>query len=251
MEGFENKDSLSKEESLRYSRQMLFPGWGEPVQNKLRASEVLVAGAGGLGSPVAIYLAAAGIGKLRIGDSDTVEATNLNRQILYNYSHLGKNKAACAEATLREFNPHIRVIPLPGKIGESTVRELVGDSQIIVDCLDNFPTRYILNKWALKKKIPYVFAAVWGLDGQITFLNPGKTPCLECIYPEAPPAETFPIIGATPGVIGCLEAMETIKYLAGLGGNLENKLLVWSGQEHTFRKVKIRQMPHCRACSGL
>lgn len=250
MRDLENKDSLSKEESLRYSRQMLFPDWGEPVQNKLRASEVFVAGVGGLGGPATIYLAVAGLGKLRIGDSDTVEATNLNRQILYNYSHLGKNKAACAGATLREINPHIQVIPLPRKIEESTVEELVGDSQIIVDCLDNFPTRYVLNKWAVKKKIPYVFAAVWGLDGQITFINPGRTPCLECLYPEAPPAETFPVIGATPGVIGCLEAMETIKYLTGLGGNLENKLLVWSGKEQTFRKIKIKKSPGCRTCSG-
>ena len=241
---------MLKEESLRYNRQMLFPGWGEAAQERLKEAEVFVAGAGGLGSPAALYLVAAGVGKLRIGDDDTVEITNLNRQILYNNAHLGQSKALSAEKTLRKLNPHTEVIPLPKRIEGSTVEELVGESRIIVDCLDNFPTRYILNKWALKKKIPYVFAAVWGLDGQITFLNPGKTPCLECLYPEAPPAETFPIIGATAGVIGCLEALEAIKYLAGLGGNLENRLLVWSGKEQTFRKVTIKKNPNCRICLG-
>lgn len=230
---------------------MLFPDWGESVQNKLRESEVFVAGAGGTGSPTAIYLTVAGIGKLRIGDSDTVEVTNLNRQILYDDSHLGKNKAASAEMTLRRLNPHVEVIPQVEKIEESTVEVLVGGSQIIVDCLDNFPARYVLNRWAVKKKIPYIFAAVWGLDGQITFINPGKTPCLECIYPEAPPAETFPVIGATAGVIGCLEAMEAIKYLTGSGENLENELLIWSGKENVFRKVKVQRNPDCRTCSSL
>jgi len=230
---------------------MLFPGWGESVQNKLKEAEVFIAGAGGVGSPVAIYLTIAGIGKLRIGDSDTVDVTNLNRQILYNDSCLGKSKAASAEETLRKLNPQVEVIPLARRIEEDTVEELVGESRIIVDCLDNFPTRYLLNKWAVKKQIPYIFAAVWGFDGQITFINSGKTPCLECIYPEAPPTETFPIIGATAGVIGGLEAMEVIKYLTGLGKNLENELLTWSGNENVFRKVKVQRNPGCGTCAGL
>ena len=137
---------MLKEESLRYNRQMLFPGWGEAAQERLKEAEVFVAGAGGLGSPAALYLIAAGVGKLRIGNDDTVEITNFNRQILYNNAHLGQNKALLAEETLRKLNPHVEIIPLPKKIEESTVGELVGESRIIVDCLDNFPTRYILNK---------------------------------------------------------------------------------------------------------
>ncbi|MEW6002384.1 MAG: HesA/MoeB/ThiF family protein [Nitrospirota bacterium] len=242
---------FSREELNRYNRQMIMEGWGIETQKRLKESTVFIAGAGGLGSPVSIYLAVAGIGNIRICDFDVLDWSNLNRQILHNHNRIGTNKAASAKRTLEELNPDINVVALAEKIVSENVDTLVGDSAIIVDCMDNFPTRYILNEAAIRKDIPFVFGSIWGMEGRISFIKPPETPCLRCIYPEAPPSETFPVVGATPGVIGSLQALEVIKYFSGVGENLKGKLMVWDGYRVEFKNYRAYKDPDCPVCSKI
>lgn len=239
---------LSEREMKRYHRQMLMAGWGEDTQKKLKGSTVFIAGAGGLGSPVSIYLAVAGIGNIRIADFDSPDVSNLNRQILHNHERVGINKAESAKMTLNVLNPDVHVSVFPMRITAENVDELVGDAEIIMDCMDNFPTRYVLNECAMRKKIPLVFGSIYGMEGRLSFIQSPETPCLKCIYPEAPPSEVFPVVGATPGVIGTLQALECIKYLTGIGEPLKGKLLVWAGKSVEFKKYKAHKDPHCPAC---
>jgi adenylyltransferase/sulfurtransferase len=229
---------------------MLLDRWGEPGQKKLKESTVFIAGAGGLGSPVAIYLAAAGIGRLRICDYDTLEISNLNRQILHTHTRVGKYKALSAKVTLKKINPHVKVEASYKKIDEESIAELVGNSSVIVDCMDNFPTRYILNNFAIKKGLVLVHGSIWGLEGRLTTMYFPKTPCLACIFPDSPPSGVFPVVGVTPGVIGCLQATEVIKYLVGIGENLYNHLLIFDGKDMVFKKLKVRVDPNCPVCSN-
>lgn len=233
---------------LRYNRQLLIDGWGEEGQKKLKNSTVFIAGAGGLGSPVSVYLAVAGIGRIVICDFDSVEMTNLNRQILHSHTRIGINKALSAKITLTGINPDVEVIPITDKITESNAYDIVGDSKIILDCMDNLETRYILNEVAIKKGIPLVFGAIYGIQGMLSFIHSPETPCLKCLFPEAPPKETFPVVGATAGVIGALQALETIKYLVGIGKNFKNKLLVWDGMSGDFKTFKAQKDPSCNVC---
>jgi adenylyltransferase/sulfurtransferase len=152
--------------------------------------------------------------------------------------------------TLERLNPDIKVTAFSEKITEETVDTLVGDAQIIVDCMDNFPTRYILNECAIRKGIPLVYGSIWGMDGMLSFIQSPETPCLRCIFPEAPPQETFPVVGATPGVIGSLQALETIKYLTGIGSNLKGYILVWNGMQQEFKKYRTRKDPECSVCEA-
>ncbi len=242
---------LSEQELKRYNRQMLMEGWGEETQRKLKESTVFIAGAGGLGSPVSIYLAVAGVGHIRICDFDSPDWSNLNRQILHNHNRIGTNKAVSAAQTLSELNPDITVTAFTDKIVEENVDELVEDADIIVDCMDNFPTRYVLNASAMRKGIPLVFGSIWGMEGRLSFIHPPETPCLQCIFPEAPPKEVFPVVGATPGVIGSLQALEVIKYLTGAGKNIKGKLMVWDGVNTEFRNLRAYKDPDCPACNGI
>ena len=242
---------FSEQELKRYNRQMMMSGWGEDTQKKLKNSTIFIAGAGGLGSPVSIYLAVAGIGNIRICDFDSPDWSNLNRQILHNHNRIGLNKALSAKKTLEELNPDIKVTAFTDKIVEENVDSLVGDAALIVDCMDNFPTRYVLNGSAIRKNIPLVFGSIWGMEGRLSFINPPSTPCLKCIYPDSPPQETFPVVGATPGVIGTLQALEVIKYLTGVGENIRGKLMVWNGLKVEFKNYKAYKDPECPACGHM
>ncbi|MCS7203903.1 MAG: HesA/MoeB/ThiF family protein [Thermodesulfovibrio sp.] len=233
---------------LKYSRQMMIEGWEKEGQMKLKNSTVFIAGAGGLGSPASIYLAVAGVGKIVICDFDTVETTNLNRQILHSLTRVGINKALSAKITLSAINPDVEIIAITEKITEKNAFELIGETQIIIDCMDNFETRYILNEVAVRKNIPLVFGAIYGMQGMLSFIQPPQTPCLKCLFPEAPQKETFPVVGATAGVVGTLQALEAIKYLVGIGKLLRDKLFVWDGMKGEFKTFKAQKDPLCPVC---
>jgi molybdopterin-synthase adenylyltransferase len=242
---------LAQEELERYGRQMIMEGWGEETQRRLKQATVFVAGAGGLGSPVSIYLAVAGIGHIRICDFDSPELTNLNRQILHDHTRIGTNKATSAKRTLATLNPHVEVTAIADKIDSDNVDAIVGDAALILDCMDNFATRYILNECAIRRRIPLVYGGIWGMEGRMSFLAPPETPCLRCLFPAAPPSEVFPVVGATPGVIGTLQALEAIKYLTGIGTNLKGKLLVWDGRICQFKTLNTPRDPDCSTCGGM
>ncbi|MCK9306358.1 MAG: HesA/MoeB/ThiF family protein [Methanoculleus sp.] len=237
---------LLERERERYSRQILL--FGEEGQERLKDAKVFIAGAGGLGCPIALYLAVAGIGEIRIADRDIVDRTNLNRQVLHRESDIGELKARSAEAKLREANPDIRVEAFATTIDATNVRDLVGDVDLIVDAMDNFSTRYLLNQEALRSGMPLIHGAIRGFDGQATTIIPGRTACLECIFPEAPPAEVFPVVGTTPGVIGLIQANEAIKYLLGKEDLLVNRLLLWDGLSTTLETYTVERRPDCPAC---
>jgi molybdopterin/thiamine biosynthesis adenylyltransferase len=240
---------LSKEELNRYNRQIICQDWGESGQEKVKDATIFIAGVGGLGGPVSIYLAAAGIGKLRICDNGRVEHSNLNRQVLYNDGHLNEAKVVAAKDVLSTLNPHIEVEHFQEEITHDSVHHLVGNSALIIDCLDNFATRYILNDFALSRKLPLVYGGVEGLAGQITFIHTPETPCLRCMIPEAPPPQrVFPIVGTTAGIIGCLEANEALKYITGIGSTLKGILMIWDGVDTNFHRIEVVKDPNCPAC---
>jgi molybdopterin/thiamine biosynthesis adenylyltransferase len=241
---------LTEEERQRYARQMMIPKWGEDAQGRLKASRVFIAGAGGLGSPVAFNLAVAGVGCLRICDFDSPERSNLNRQFLHDDSRIGMNKAESAKLTLARLNPHVVIEAVTERIEADNVDRLVTDADLVLDCMDNFPTRFILNAAAARKGIPLVHGSIWGFEGRATFVHVPHTPCLACTFREAPPREVFPVLGATPGIVGTIQAMEAIKYLAGVGSLLKGRLLCCDFLEMHFFEVKLRRDPTCSVCSG-
>ena len=237
---------LKNNEFERYERQIGI--FGEEGQEKLKNAKVFIAGAGGLGSPISIYLAVAGIGRIRVVDRDTIELSNLNRQILHWNKDLGRKKAASAKEKLEKINPDIEVEALSEEINKDNVFELIGDSELIVDAMDNFDTRYLLNKVAIMKKIPLFHGAVNGLYGQATTIIPGKTACLRCIFPVAPLQETPPVLGVTPGIIGLIQATEVIKYILGTGELLENRLLIWDGLNTKMGEITLQRNLKCEDC---
>jgi adenylyltransferase/sulfurtransferase len=241
---------LTQEEQQRYTRQMIIPKWGEDTQKRLKASKVFLAGAGGLGSPVSFNLAMAGIGVIRVCDFDSPELSNLNRQFLHDDSRIGMNKAESARLTLTRLNPHVHIEAIPEKIDETSVDRLVGDSDLILDCMDNYPTRFTLNAAAVRKGIPFVHGSIWGFEGRVSVFHAPETPCLACVFKEAPPREVFPVLGATPGITGTIQAMEAIKCLAGIGTLLKGRLLCCDYLEMRFFEVRIRRDPGCSVCSG-
>lgn len=242
---------LSERERLRYDRQMMIAGFGEAGQEKLKESRVLIAGAGGLGSPAALYLAAAGVGHLRIVDRDRVELSNLNRQILHGEGDLGNLKIDSAREKLVRLNPEIAIEAIQEEIRENTLPSLISGCDLIIDGLDNFPTRYLINEAIQKEKVPFVYGGILGFMGMATFIQPGRTPCLKCLFPQAPPPKKFAVLGTTPGIIGVLEANEAIKYFTGLGKLLSGRLLVYNGLELKFSEVVIEKNKECPVCGGL
>jgi len=243
--------ALSQDELLRYHRQIIYQDWGEEGQRKVKTATVFLAGVGGLGGPVSLYLAAAGVGRLRICDNGYVEFSNLNRQILYTDRDIDERKVLSAKNVLHQINPHIEIEYFSDNISGKNIETLAGDADVLVDCLDNFETRYILNEYAVYNKVPFVHAGVEGFAGQLTFIHPPETPCLQCVIPEAPlPQETFPIIGATAGIIGCLEANEVLKYITGIGSTLKGLLMIWNGIESEFYRIETDKDPNCRVCGS-
>jgi molybdopterin/thiamine biosynthesis adenylyltransferase len=240
---------VSDRERERYRRQILL--FGEEGQEKLKEAEIFIAGAGGLGSPAAMYLAVAGVGTLTLVDSDVVDLTNLNRQVLHSDRNIGEKKVASAQEKLEEMNPDITIRARDARIGEGNAAELVGRADGIVDCLDNYPARYLLNRVALAKGIPLFHGAIRGMYGQATTLIPGRTPCLSCIFPKAPPEEVFPVVGVTPGLIGMVQANEVLKYLLGSGELLAGRLFLWDGLQGQATEICVERNPACEACGDV
>ena len=239
---------LSDRERERYKRQILL--FGEEGQERLKKAEIFIAGAGGLGSPVAIYLAVAGVGTLNIVDSDVVDQSNLNRQILHSDRDIGKKKVASAGEKLREINPDITIRTVDAHLDETNAGNLVGDSDGIVDAMDNYPARYLLNRIALDRRIPLFHGAIRGMYGQATTIIPGKTPCLSCIFPKPPPEEVFPVVGVTPGLIAMVQATEVLKFLIGTGDLLTNRLFLWDGMQAQASEVCVERNPCCEVCGN-
>jgi adenylyltransferase/sulfurtransferase len=241
---------LPPAERSRYLRQMLIDGWGLQGQQRLRSATVFIAGAGGLGCPAALYLAAAGVGTIRLCDFGLVEASNLNRQILYTDADIGREKALRAADALRRLNSHVNIEPLVEKIDDASIERLAGDADLMLDCLDNFETRHVLNRFAVRKKLPLVHAGIEGLAGQMSFIHPPHTPCLFCMFPGSPPTgRVFPVAGVTPGIIGTAQAAEALKWLTGIGSTLQGQLLVWDGAIMEFQKIPVAKDKNCPVCS--
>ena len=247
--------SLTPEQRNRYQRHLLLPEVGEKGQLALFEKKVLMIGAGGLGSPAALYLAAAGVGTLGIIDMDVVDASNLQRQILHNLDRIGDRKVDSAKKTLTLMNPDLNVVTYDTRLGADNIEAIMTGYDLIVDGTDNFPTRYLVNDVSLKLGIPVVFGALFRFDGQVTIFKPHDGPCYRCMLPEPPPAEMAPscaeagVLGVLPGIIVSLQAMEAIKYLLNLGDSLSGRLLTYDALEASFRPLKIRRDPNCPACS--
>jgi len=238
-----------------YSRQVALHELGVNGQRKLRESKVAVVGVGGLGSIVALYLALAGIGYIKIIDQDILEIHNIHRQVLYSIDQIGYPKVEVAAERLRKANPDVYVEPIPESINALNAEKLIGDVDVVVDGLDNMNTRYIINRVCIKNRIPYVFGGAIGFEGNVSVFNPPETPCLECVFPSIndkalPTCETRGVIGATTGIIGAIEAMEAIKVIAGINSGLKGKLLVCDFKHMEFLAIKVFKRPNCPACSG-
>ncbi|MFC2115384.1 ThiF family adenylyltransferase [Bacteroidota bacterium] len=233
----------------RYQRQEGISGWDSEAQSSLENATVFIAGLGGLGNPVSMYLAAAGIGCLRICDNDRVELSNLNRQILYTENDIGRPKTDCTIKRISEFNSITKLESLTASINEENIGNLAGNADILVDCLDNKDTRDVLNRFAVENKLPLVHAGVNGLSGQLSFIHSPETPCMNCIYQDLKEVGPVSVLGAVAGTIGALQALEVIKYFTGTGDLLKNRLLIMDGGSMTFHETQIDKKPDCQVCS--
>src|SRR6476469_7010608 len=247
--------ALTPEQRERYSRHMLVPEIGIDGQQKLLDAKVLLLGAGGLGSPTALYLAAAGVGTLGIVDNDEVDLSNLQRQIIHNSERIGVPKVDSAEEAIRALNPDVQVVKYPTRIDASNIMEIIDGYDIVVDGVDNFPTRYLLNDATVRLKIPVVSASILGFDGQLSVFAPHDGPCYRCLYPVPPPAELAPscgangVLGVLPGTMGLLQATEVVKLIVGAGEPLIGRLLLYEALGATFTELKVRRDPECPICS--
>jgi sulfur-carrier protein adenylyltransferase/sulfurtransferase len=246
--------TLTHEQRERYGRHILLPEVGEAGQQKLLESRVLLLGAGGLGSPAALYLAAAGVGTIGIIDMDVVDSSNLQRQILHNTDRIGERKVDSAKKTLTALNPDVNVVTYDVRLGADNVLDIIDGYDVIVDGTDNFPTRYLVNDAALLKCIPVVHGSIFRFEGQVSVFQPYVGPCYRCLLPEPPPPELAPscseagVIGVLPGIIGSIQALEAIKLLLGIGDPLIGRLLAYDALEQSFRTFKVRRDPNCPAC---
>jgi sulfur-carrier protein adenylyltransferase/sulfurtransferase len=251
----ETPRTLTAEQRERYSRHLLLPEVGPDGQQKLLDAKVLLLGAGGLGSPAALYLAAAGVGTLGIVDNDEVDLSNLQRQVIHSSERIGVSKVDSAEQTINALNPDVKVQKYPVRLGPENIVEIIEGYDIVVDGLDNFPTRYLLNDASVRLGIPVVSAAILGFEGQLSVFKPYDGPCYRCLFPVPPPAELAPscgangVLGVLPGTMGLLQATEVIKLILGEGDPLIGRLLMYDALAATTTEVKVRRDPDCPICS--
>ena len=247
-------EGMTAEQRMRYSRHTLLPELGVEGQLKLLHSKVLLLGAGGLGSPTALYLAAAGVGTLGLVDDDLVDESNLQRQVIHNTERVGTPKTESARKTIEPLNPDVKVVEHRTRLDAANVLEIIGDYDLIVDGADNFPTRYLLNDASVRLRKPVVSASILAFDGQISTFVPFEGPCYRCLYPTPPPAELAPscgaagVLGVMAGVMGLLQANEVIKLVAGIGEPLIGRLLLYDSLGTRFTELKVRRDPDCPIC---
>jgi sulfur-carrier protein adenylyltransferase/sulfurtransferase len=246
--------SFTAEQAQRYSRHLLIPEVGEAGQHKLLSSKVLLIGAGGLGSPAAYYLASAGVGQLGIVDSDVVDLTNLQRQILHSTDRIGEPKAESAKRTLEALNPDVKVVTYQERLTSENIDRIITGYDVVVDGADNFPTRYLLNDASIKHRVPVVHGSIFRFEGQVTVFKPLEGPCYRCLFPEPPPPELSPscaeagVLGVLPGVIGTIQATEALKLVLGIGDPLIGRYLLYDALDGSFREVRLRRDPECPVC---
>jgi sulfur-carrier protein adenylyltransferase/sulfurtransferase len=247
--------SLTAEQRERYSRHLLIPEIGVEGQTKLLEAKVLLLGAGGLGSPTALYLAAAGVGTLGVVDDDDVDLSNLQRQVIHTTDRIGVPKVDSAEQSITAINPDVEVVKYKTRLDASNIMEIIDGYDVIVDGVDNFPTRYLLNDATVRLGIPVVSASILGFDGQLSVFKPHDGPCYRCLYPVPPPAELAPscgangVLGVLPGTMGLLQATEVVKLVTGAGEPLVGRLLLYEALGATFTELKVRRDPECPICS--
>ncbi|OGP15192.1 MAG: adenylyltransferase [Deltaproteobacteria bacterium GWA2_55_10] len=246
---------FTEEQIERYSRHIILPEVGGRGQAKLLKSKVFVLGAGGLGSPALLYLAAAGVGTIGIADGDCVDLSNLQRQIIHNNERVGKPKVHSAAESINKLNPDVLVEPFHGRLTVDNIREIIREYDVVLDGSDNFPTRFLMNDAAFFERKPLVSGSMFRFDGQVSVFNPhGGFPCYRCLYPEPPPKGLVPscqeagVLGALAGVIGVLQAVETVKLLLGIGDVLQGHLMIFDALKMTFRKVRVMKDPECALC---
>ncbi len=246
---------LDPSQRSRYSRHLLLPEVGEDGQLKLLDASVLLLGAGGLGSPAGMYLAAAGVGTLGVVDMDVVDESNLQRQILHNLDRVGERKVDSAKKTLTALNPDVNVVTHDTRLGADNVIELLKPYDLVIDGADNFPSRYLLNDASLKTGTPVVHGSIFRFEGQVTVFKPHDGPCYRCMIPEPPPPDLAPscaeagVLGVLPGIVGSIQALEAIKMILGIGEDLSGRLLAYDALEESFRTFRVRRDPKCPACS--
>jgi adenylyltransferase/sulfurtransferase len=245
---------LTDDQIKRYSRHIILPEVGGKGQRRLLDASVLLIGTGGLGSPSAYYLAAAGVGKIGLVDFDVVDISNLQRQILHNTSRIGKPKVESAKETICSLNPDVEVVTYQQKIDSSNIMQILHDYDVVLDGCDNFPTRYLVNDACVLSGKVNVSASVFQFEGQITVFSPETGPCYRCLYPEPPPPGSVPscqeagVLGVLPGILGLIQALEAIKVILNIGSTLEGRLLIVDGLGTRFREVKLKKDPHCPLC---
>lgn len=246
---------LSREEILRYSRHLMIPEVGLEGQHKLQQSAVLVVGTGGLGSPAALYLAAAGVGRIGLVDFDEVDESNLQRQIIHGTSRVGDLKVESARDRLLDLNPFIQVGAIADSLTSQNAFEIAGPYDLVVDCTDNFPTRYLINDLCVFTGKPLVFGSIFRFEGQVSVFDARRGPCYRCLFPAPPPPNLVQscadggVFGVLPGVIGAMQASEAIKLLLGIGEPLIGTLMLYDALESSFQKIHLRKNPNCRVCS--
>lgn len=252
---FEQETGLSADQMKRYSRQILLKEVGEEGQRKLLASRVLIVGAGGLGCPAALYLAAGGVGTIGIVDGDIVDASNLHRQILHATGSVGRKKVESAATTISAINPEVKVVPIHGRLTSQNAMEILDGYDLVLDGSDNFPTKYLVNDASFFAGKPNVYGSIFQFEGQVSVFAPSSGgPCYRCLFPEPPPPALAPncdeagVLGVLPGTVGLLQALETLKLLLGIGEPLIGRMILFDALEASFRTVKVQRDPSCRLC---